>query len=84
MRMLRTIKGKTLKDYIGNQTIRNVTGVKIEEFLREQRLRWFAHVKRMNDEGTPVKVKHFVVDGSKKGRPKKRWKEVEEKNIKTC
>ena len=26
-----------------------------------------------------VKAKDYVVDGSKKGRPKKRWKEVVEK-----
>ena len=26
-------------------------------------------------------LKNFVVDGSKKGRPKKRWKEVVEKNM---
>ena len=32
--------GKTLRDGISNQTIRDMTGVeKIEEFMREQRLR---------------------------------------------
>ena len=59
-----------------------MTGVeKIEEFLREQRLRWFGHMDRMDDEKNPVKAKHFLGDGIKKGRPKKRWKKVVEKDM---
>ena len=38
---------------------------KIKEFLREQRLRWFGHIKMMDDESAPVKAKDFVVDDSK-------------------
>ena len=33
--------------------------------MREQRLRSFGYVKKMDDEKTPVKTKQFVVDGSK-------------------
>ena len=41
MRMLRMICGKTLKDKINNEKIREMTGVvRLEEFLREKRLRW--------------------------------------------
>ena len=58
-----------------------MTGVKIENFLREQRLRWFGHLERMNDERAPVKAKNFVVKHSKIGRPRKRWKEVVEKDM---
>ena len=46
--------------------------------MREHRLRWFGHVERMDDEKTPIKAKNFVVEGSKKGKPKKKWKEVVE------
>ena len=45
---------------------------KKEEFMGEQRLRSFGQVKRMDDERTPVKEQNFIVDGSKKGRPKKK------------
>ena len=49
--MLQMICGKTLKDDISNETIRDMTGVKkIKEFLREQRLRLFGHVERMDEE----------------------------------
>ena len=48
MRMLRIICGKTLKDKINNEKIREMTGVeRFEEFLREQTLRWLGHVERM-------------------------------------
>ena len=74
------ICGKRLRDVISIQTIRDMTCVeKIEEFMREQRLRWFGHVERMDIERTPVNAKNFVVDGSEKGIPTKRWKEVVEK-----
>ena len=47
--------------------------MKIEEFLRKQKLQWHGHIKRM-DERASVKSKKFVVNGSKKGRPNKSWK----------
>ena len=70
MRMSYMMQGKTLKDGIYNQTICKMTDM---EFVSEQKLRWFAHMKRLDDERTPVKAKNFVVVGSKKGRLKKRW-----------
>ena len=67
--MLCLVRGKRLRDGISNQTIGCTTGVKkIEELMKEQRLSWFEHVENMDNKRTPVKVKHFVVDGSKKGR----------------
>ena len=61
MKMLRLICGKTSRDGISNEAIRDITGVKkIEEFQRKQRLRWFEHVKRMDDERDPMKAKKFV------------------------
>ena len=77
VRMLRMIRGKTLKDKMNNEKICEMTGVvRLEEFLREKRLRWLGHEERMDEERGPVKALLLVVDGTKKGRPKKRWKEV--------
>ena len=79
--MLRKICGKTLNN-ISNGTIREMTGVeKIEEFFREQRLRWFEHMEKMNDERAPVMAKIFEANGSKRGTPKKRRKETIEKDM---
>ena len=42
MRIVRMICGKTLKDRMNNGKIREMTGVvRLEEFLREERLRWW-------------------------------------------
>jgi len=51
MRMLRMICGKTVRDKVRNEEIRERTEVKsIEEHLREQRLHWFGHMERMDCE----------------------------------
>ena len=77
MRMLQMICGKTLKDKINNEKIREMTGVvRLEEFLREKRLRWLGYVERMDEERGLVKALLLEIDGTKKGRSKKRWKEV--------
>ena len=77
MKMLRMMCGKTLKDKMNNEKIREMTGVvRLEEFLREKRLRWLGHVERRAEERGPVKALLLEVDGTKKGRLKKRWKEV--------
>ena len=59
MRMLRKICGKTLRDGMSNQTIRDMTDVdKIEEIIREQRIKMVCTRERMNNERTPVKTKN--------------------------
>ena len=67
MRMLRMICGKTLKDKMNKGKIREMTGVvRLEEFLREKRLRWVGHVERMNEERGPVKALLLEVEEQKK------------------
>ena len=49
VRMLHVMGGKTPRDSITNQPISEMTGVEmIKEFKREQRLRWFEHLERMD------------------------------------
>ena len=60
-----------------------MTGVKkMEEFIREHRLKWVGHMKKkwMIKE-LQQKAKIFLVNGSMKGRSKKRCKEVVEKDM---
>ena len=72
MRILRMICGKTVKDKMNNEKIREMTGVeRLEEFLREQRLRWLGHLERMDEERGPVKALHLEVDGTKKENRKR-------------
>ena len=60
MIILCMISGKTLRDGISNEIICKMTDIeKVEEFLREQRLRWFGHKERIDDERAPVKAKKF-------------------------
>ena len=55
MRMLR-IYGKILKDKINNEKIQEMTDMeKLEEFLKEQKLRWIGNVERVDKERGPVK-----------------------------
>ena len=78
MGMSRMICGKIVRDGTSNHTIRDATGVdKVEEFMRQQKLRWLEYVKRMNHEIAPAKTNNFVVGCSKKSRPKEKWKEVQ-------
>ena len=60
---------------MNNEKIREMTGVvRLEEFLREKRLRWLGHVERKDEERGPVKALLLEVDGKKK---RKTEKEVE-------
>ena len=47
MRMLRWIKGISLKDHVKSEKIRAELGVaQIRDKVKKARLRWFGHVKR--------------------------------------
>ncbi|KAG5591403.1 hypothetical protein H5410_041917 [Solanum commersonii] len=69
MRMLRWICGYTRSDRIRNEDIRNKVGVtSVVDKLREERLRWFGHVKRRCTDVSVRRCERFDIAGSRSGR----------------
>jgi len=84
MRMLRWMCGKTRKDRIRNEIIREKVGAtKIEDKMRENRLRWYGHIQRRHLDVPVRKSDRIVVSGEARGRgrPKLTWVEVVNKDM---
>ena len=75
MRMLQWILGVTLKDKKRNADIRKAVGVtNIMDKVREDRLRWYGHVKRKEEHSFIRRIVEAEVYGHRRrGRPNKRW-----------
>jgi len=79
MHMLRWLCGNTQRDKVRNEYIRTKIGVaSIEEKMRENRLRWFDHVRRRPTDAPVRRVERINLGKVKRaqGRPKKTWTEV--------
>ena len=78
MKMLRFAMGVTRKDKIRNEYIRGT--VKVERLgmkMREDRLRWYGHVMRRDQEYIGRKMMEMELPGKRKrGKPKKRFLNV--------
>ena len=49
---------------------------KHQETIRLNRLRWFGHVQRMEENRIPKKVLHMNLEATRlRGRPRSRWKD---------
>jgi hypothetical protein len=73
MRMLRWMCGKTRRDRVRNETVREIVGVApIEEKLRENRLRWFGHVYRRPGDAIVKRADRIALgsNATGRGRPK--------------
>ena len=70
--------GVKLKDRLTSKELRERLGVDdIASVLQQNRLRWYGHVLRKDDEDWVKKCMEHEVEGSRpRGRPKKTWKEV--------
>ncbi|XP_065881565.1 uncharacterized protein [Euphorbia lathyris] len=84
MRMLRWMCGHTRKDRVSNEIIRTKVGVtSIENKMRENRLRWFGHVRRRALDAPVRRTEEWqrdvVVRG--RGRPKQTWRRVIESDM---
>ena len=83
MKMLRFAMGVTRKDKIRNEHIRST--VKVERLgmkMREDRLRWYGHVMRRDQEYVGRKMMEMELPGKKKkGRPKRRFLYVVKEDV---
>jgi len=53
------------------QLLKNST---IKEIIRLNRLRWFGHVQRMEENRIPIRVLYMNLETTRlRGRPRKRW-----------
>ena len=86
MRMLRWIMGISLREKKTNKSIKEMAGVIwIEEKAREERLRWFGHVKRRVGEEPSRRAMEVNVPGRRKrGRQAKRWMDCVKEDVKHC
>ncbi|KAI8543266.1 hypothetical protein RHMOL_Rhmol08G0203600 [Rhododendron molle] len=69
MRMLRWVCGKTRRDKIRNETVREMVGVApIQEKVRENRLRWFGHGYRRPEDAVVKRADIIALDSNATGR----------------
>ena len=75
MRVLRLIKGVTRRDRLRNVDIRKELKVKsILTIIEESQLRWYGHMRRMDDTRIPKKWFNWRPKTKRPtGRPRKRW-----------
>ena len=75
MRMLRRIKGVSLRDKVKSVDIRKELGMtSIQEKVREMRLRWYGHMQRMEEINEVRAVADMRVPGKRpRERPRGRW-----------
>ena len=82
MRMLRWIKGISLKDRVRSKKIRAELGVaQIRHKVKEARLRWFGHVKR-SDSYIKTAYEIKVIGKRSRGRQKRRWSDCLSRDLK--
>ena len=78
MKTIRAINGKTLRDKIRSDHLRDLSGIQdIIKWTEVRRREWDAHVGRMEDNRLAKVARDSRPQGVRsRGRPKKRWKEI--------
>ena len=86
MRIVRWMCGMKLQDRIPSKGLRERLGLDdIILVLQRNRLRWYWHVLRKEDNHWVKKCMEYEVQGARpRGRPKKTWKEIVEKDCQAC
>ncbi|MCI4393356.1 hypothetical protein PGIGA_G00156440 [Pangasianodon gigas] len=84
LKMLRFSLGVTRLDRIRNEYIRGTAHVgRLEDKVREARLRWFGHVQRRESEYIGRRMLDMELPGRRRrGRPKRRYMEVINEDMK--
>ena len=82
--MVRWMSGVRLRERHTNSQLRERMGIEpLHEVLRRRRLRWLGHIWRKDDEEWVKKCVKWEADGGReRGRPKLRWREVVERDMK--
>jgi hypothetical protein len=77
MKIVRAIRGKTLRDKIRSDQFQQLSGIQdIVKWVNVRRSAWDAHVNRMEDNRLAKIARDNRPQGvRRRGRPKKRWKE---------
>ena len=83
MKFLRSMVQKTRRDRVRNEDIRKELGIqKLNDKLEQNRLRWFGHVKRMNEVRLPRQAMERGMSGKRgRGRPRMPWMESVKNSI---
>ena len=83
MKMLRFSIGKTRLDRIRNEEVRRRLGVvELGHQLRETRMRWLGHITRREETYVGKRMRQMVVGKRKRGRPKRRWQDCIDDDLK--
>ena len=83
MKMIRWMVGVKVTDRVRNTDLRKRLGLEeLQIILRKRRLRWFGHVERREGEWVKECMKINVSGKTPRGRPKKTWWEIVEKDMK--
>ena len=80
----RRLLGITWRDKVRNEDTRKKTGSrKLEDIIKERRLRWLGHVLRMDNSRTDRQATHWELRGYKRkpGRPRKNWVDVIKRDL---
>jgi len=82
MRMVRWMCNVKVKDRVPSKELRERLGTDdMILILQQNRLRWYRHVLRKEDTHWVKKCIEYEVEGSRpRGRPKRMWREVVEKD----
>ena len=77
MRVLRVIRGISLRDRVRSERIRTDLGVEpVLDCVERNQLRWFGHVRRMEGAERLRRILVWRPEGRRPaGRPRKRWME---------
>ena len=80
MRMVRWMCGVKLQDRIPSKGLRERLGLDDIISVQQNRLRWYGHVSRKEDNDSVKKCMEYEVESARpRGRPKKTWREIVER-----